>query len=159
MLSRDRRKRSVCLTDCAKVSFGRVSLTIQRLTAYTDKESLRRFWAVTAAVALLVSFAEAPFGHTHRRDPDHQHASLIPHAHLRLLADQHPAVRGPDDDDVQPVNWVVLANASAQPFVAVASESELISPSTVEYQCLRPPEPQAHDPPGLISLPPRSPPV
>ena len=120
---------------------------------------MRPFWAVTAAVALLLSFAQAPFAHMHRRDPDHQHATLMPHTHLRLLSDQHPALRGGDDNDVQPVNWIVLANAFAQPFIAVVSQSELISPSTVAYQCLRPPEPKSHDPPGLISLPPRGPPV
>ena len=112
---------------------------------------MRPFWAVTAAIALLLSFAQAPFAHMHRRDPDHRHATLMPHTHVRLLADQHSVLRGPDDDnDVQPVNWVVLENASAQPFVALVSEPALDSPPDVKYQCLRPPEPHANDPPRVI---------
>ena len=116
--------------------------------------------AITATVALLLSFAQAPFAHMHRRDPDHRHATAMPHSHLRLLSDQHLALHAPDDDDdVQPVDWVILAKDSAQPFVAIVCEPVMIPAPVDSYELLPAPTPRAHDPPGLLALPPRAPPV
>ena len=51
----------------------------------------------------------------------------MPHSHLRLLSDQHLAMHGPDDeDDVQSVDWVVLAKDPAQAFVAEVSEPVIV---------------------------------
>ena len=119
-----------------------------------------RLSAITATFALLLSFAQAPFAHMHRRDPDHRHATVMPHSHLRLLSDQRLALHGPeDDDDVQPVDWVLLAQSSTQPFVAEISEPVIVSAPPARYELLRAPAPRAHDPPGLTRLPPRAPPV
>jgi hypothetical protein len=84
----------------------------------------------------------------------------MPHSHLSLLSDQHLAMYGPDDDDgVQPVDWVVLAKDSVQPFVAEISEPVIVMTPPASYELSRTPTPGAHDPPGLIQLPPRAPPV
>ncbi|MFN0169896.1 MAG: hypothetical protein ACKV22_26030 [Bryobacteraceae bacterium] len=116
--------------------------------------------AITATFALLLSFAQAPFAHMHRRDPDHRHATATPHSHLRLLSDQHRALHGPDDDDdAQAVDWVLLAQHSGQPLVAEKSEPMIVSVPPAGYELLRAPAPRAHDPPGIIQLPPRAPPV
>lgn len=121
---------------------------------------MRPFLAITTACVLLFGFAEAPFAHTHRRDPRHQHATLMPHSHWGMQADQFSAIRGPNpNDDVQPLTWVALANLSVPPLVAVVADSEPILPAPKAYPLSPAPEPQAHDPPGLVSLPPRSPPV
>ena len=121
---------------------------------------MKHLWAITAALALLFSFAQAPFAHMHRRDPDHRHATATPHSHLRLLSDQHLALHGPDDDDdVQPVDWVILAKDTAQPLVAIVSEPVMIPAPVNRYELLRAPSPRAHDPPGFLTLPPRAPPV
>jgi hypothetical protein len=120
---------------------------------------LRVLSAITATVTLLFSFAQAPFAHTHRRNSDHLQATAMPHFHVRLLSDQHLSLHGPDDDDVQQVDWVVLAQASAQPFVAEISEPVIVLASPARYELLRAPAPRAHGPPGLTKLPPRAPPV
>lgn len=121
---------------------------------------MKRLPAITATFALLLSFPQAPLAHMHRRDPDHRHATAMPHSHLRLLSAQHLALHGPDDDDdVQPVDWVVLAQNSVRPFVAEKSEPMIVSAPPERYELLRAPAPRAHDPPGLIQLPPRAPPL
>jgi hypothetical protein len=121
---------------------------------------LKRLSAITVTLALLLSVGQAPFAHIHRRDPDHRHATVMPHSHLRLLSDQYLALRGPDDDDdVQPVDWVVFAPDSAQPFVAEISEPMVVVIPPSRHEAFRSPTPSAHDPPGLINLPPRAPPV
>ena len=107
-----------------------------------------------------MSFAQAPFAHLHRRDPDHRHAKALPHSHSRVLSDPHLAMHGPDDDDdVQPVDWVILANDPAQPFVAIAGEPMAIPAPRPHVELVRAPSPRAHGPPGLPVLPPRAPPV
>ncbi len=109
---------------------------------------------------MLLSFAQAPFAHMHRRDPDHRHATAMPHFHLRLLADQHLALRGPDDDDdVQPVDWVIITGDFTEPFVAIASEPVAVPAPVDRYELVRAPSPQAHDPPELLALPARAPPA
>jgi hypothetical protein len=116
--------------------------------------------AITASVALLLSFAQAPLAHIHRRNPDHRHATAMPHSHLRLLSNQALSLHGPDDDDdVQSVDWVVLANGSQQPFVAEISQPVMVIAPAAQHERLRAPAARAHDPPGLITLPPRAPPV
>jgi len=121
---------------------------------------LKRLLVITVTLALLMSFAQAPFAHIHHRDPVHRHATAMPHAHLRLLSDRHLAVRGPDDDDdVQPVDWVVITGDSAEPLVAIVSEPVVIPVAVDLYELVRAPSPRAHDPPGLLALPPRAPPV
>lgn len=115
--------------------------------------------ALTATAALLLSFAQAPFAHIHRRDPNPGQAAAMPHSHLPL-SDQHLAMHGSDDDDgVQPIDWVLLAKDSVAPFVAENSEPAILLPPPVRHELLRAPAPRAHDPPGLIQLPPRAPPV
>ncbi len=84
----------------------------------------------------------------------------MPHSHMRLLSDQDVALHGPDDDDdVQSVDWVTAAGDSAQPFVAIASEPVVIRALGDISGLLRAPSPQTHDPPGILTLPPRAPPV
>lgn len=120
---------------------------------------MKRLSAITATMALLVSFAQAPFAHLHRRDRDHRHATAMPHSHLRLWSGQHMALNGPDDDDVHAVDWVVLAQHSAQPLVAEIGEP-VMNPAPAVRDKLSPvPAPRAHDPPGLIILSPRAPPA
>ncbi|MBI3211051.1 MAG: hypothetical protein HYZ37_19370 [Candidatus Solibacter usitatus] len=121
---------------------------------------MKPFRAITAALALLLSFAQAPFAHTHRNDPDHGHATLMPHSHASLLAGLHPVLQGPDDDDdVTSMEWVLLKLSVPQLFVAESSERTFALPPPARQKILRAPEPRAHDPPGLSKLPPRSPPV
>ncbi len=121
---------------------------------------MRYILAMTAAFALLLSFVQAPLAHVHFSGPDHGHAAAMPHTHLRLLSDRHLALQGPDDDDdVQSIDWVLLAKDTSQHF-AFAIVVPAIAPSpAVRYELPRTPAPRAHDPPGLIKLPPRAPPV
>lgn len=124
------------------------------------KTLLRFLSTIAATVALLLSFAQAPFAHMHRREPGRSHPATILHSHVGLLSDRSLAFHGLDgDDDVRPVDWVVLARDSAPSFVAVISEPLAIPAPVESYELLRVPAPRAHDPPGLPSLPPRAPPV
>ena len=113
-----------------------------------------------ATAALLLGFAQAPLAHTHRSDPDHRNATAMPHSHLPLLSDQRLSLYGPDDDDdAQPVDWVVLAKDSSPPFVFEVREPVVALAPPSRYEIPQAPAPRAHDPPGLIKLPPRAPPV
>lgn len=121
---------------------------------------MKQVSALAATLVLLMSFAEAPSAHVHRRDPDHRHATAMPHSHLRLLSDQHLALQGPDDDDdVQSLDWVLISGDFGHPLIAIASEPVMIPVPVDFYELVRAPSPQAHDPPGIATLPPRAPPV
>ena len=110
---------------------------------------------------MLLGLAQAPFAHTHRSDPDHQHATVTPHAHLPSLADAHATLEqaDDDDDDAQSVDWVGLAAVSAHVFVTEFHEPFVVGPALVRYEMSPAPTPRGHDPPSLLSLPPRAPPV
>jgi hypothetical protein len=115
--------------------------------------------AILAAAGLVFSFAQAPFAHVHRHDPDHRHATALPHSHWRLIDDRHAAVDAHDDeDDAQAIDWFVMAEGSGPPFVAVTSEPLETTAPAMRHERMRPPVPRAHDPPAIRSLPPRSPP-
>ncbi len=120
---------------------------------------MRSLSAITVTLALLLSFVESPFAHTHRRDPDHHHSVGLSHSHLGSLSHRTLALHSPGDDDVQPIDWVVMAKDFSQPFVAITSEPNVIPSQELQYELVRAPVARAHDPPGLPSLPPRAPPA
>ena len=120
---------------------------------------MRSSSAITVTLALLLSFVQSPFAHTHRRDLDHRHSVALSHSHLGLLSGRSLALHAPDDDDVQPIDWVVLAKDFSQPFVAITSEPSVVPSQELQNEIVRTPAARAHDPPGLPALPPRAPPA
>jgi hypothetical protein len=120
---------------------------------------LRPSSAITVTLALLLSFIQAPFAHTHRRDPDHLHAVGLSHSHFGLLSGRNLALHVPDDDDVAPIDWVVLTKEFSQPFVAITNEPSFVPSLGPQQQVVRTPTARAHDPPLLHAVPSRAPPA
>ncbi|MGI9070884.1 MAG: hypothetical protein ACR2JB_06060 [Bryobacteraceae bacterium] len=114
-------------------------------------------------LALLAAFMQAPFSHVHEHESTQHHRSGFFHTHLAHAHAHHsaqPELRDldPNDDAVfqhwfsptqtapQVLNFILIAVPALLPPVSNEWRAEAIHPS-------------AHDPPGLIALPPRSPPA
>jgi hypothetical protein len=111
-------------------------------------------------VSLLLGLAQAPFSHVHRHDPGHRHAGIVPHTHMRLLGYDGRAFCVPDeDDDVQPVDWVLLGADWGPPLAVLVAGPFVPLPPVERGEFFRAPSPRAHDPPGLPNVPTRAPPV
>ena len=116
--------------------------------------------AITLTIALLASFAQGPFAHSHRHDPGHQHAGLLPHSHLNLASHRVPGLYAPDDeDDVQSSDLVAVVKGLALAFVAIVTDTVAVPAPEEQHYLVRTPAARGHDPPRLLTLPPRAPPA
>lgn len=111
--------------------------------------------------SLILSFAQAPFQHTHESDPHHPHAKGFVHWHwnsnsahgLTWEADNH-------DSDARTLDW--LAGDGSAPVKFVVALLESITQPVLRVQVTRISEltPHNHDPPWRLNhLIPRAPPA
>jgi hypothetical protein len=117
---------------------------------------------ILGVLALLWGFLQAPFGHIHPEDLEHQVTSAPLHMHVHeRLAGHSPSI-GPhtaDDDEVD-VPWSVATSAH----VVLHGDAELgeritvpgPSPASVEILV---PRHRGHDPPEFSPKIPRAPPA
>jgi hypothetical protein len=118
--------------------------------------------SLTSAVALavLASFAKAPFDHIHRHDAEHRHARGLSHVHASQLFHSKLAMHAADDDDdVQSLEWILLVDDSAHPFLGVVAEAIAVPAPEQRHGLVRMPAPCAHDPPFLDAGSSRAPPA
>jgi hypothetical protein len=112
---------------------------------------------------LLLAFLQAPFAHVHEHESTQRHAGAFLHTHFAHIRADHPGrpeLKGLDpDDDAVFQHW----------FSATPNAPLVLNVSLCVVPLLQPPaqsqwraefvRPNAHDPPALAILPPRSPPA
>jgi len=109
---------------------------------------------------LLLSFAQAPFQHTHESDPHHAHAKGFGHAHWNSNSAHGPTWEADNhDSDARMLDW--LAGDGSAPVKFVVALPEFITQTVLTVQVTRIPEltPHNHDPPWRLNLNPRAPPA
>src|SRR5690349_15121972 len=131
---------------------------------------MRRVIAAQACLALLIALYVAPFQHVHLGvdDDDHEahHHSTIVHSHSFVIfiiptdSDREPNVTGADDDHkaISLDTYAAIHTSALSPVflpgsrVVLFHRAERLAP--VELVEVR-----GHDPPSLVSSPPRAPPA
>lgn len=115
-------------------------------------------FVVTAS--LLLAFVQAPVLHSHAGHEPHAH-----YGHVLEAAHPHDDASGPEweasehDSQAEFLDWIggdgkETSSAQAEPVALLVVPAPSSRPGRVAE--LRP---QSHDPPGLLRLPPRAPPV
>lgn len=110
------------------------------------------------ALALLISFGNAPSAHFHPEDPDHDHD------HAELLQDHHevpgPHLEAADHDETaQFLNWLAGDGSTEQKLFAELVAAISISPTPAHQHHKPLLALRNHDPPSLRLLPARAPPA
>jgi hypothetical protein len=132
---------------------------------------MRRFGTIYLVFLLSFSFARHPFshlhaGHDHHADePGHEHLVLAFHTHVETASS---AAHHNDDAEIvgtkasaktQPLSFFQFRPETSPPLPALMQERALLSPLVCLISKISEPPPRAHDPPGVYSSIPRSPPV
>lgn len=112
--------------------------------------------------SLVFAFAQSPFQHTHDRDPEHEHARGLSHAHW---IDDHDEPEGPtldevdQDSDARLQDWLAGDGTSLAKFVPDLPVSIVEALQAVQVSVVPEITPQNHDPPWRLCLHPRPPPA
>lgn len=125
---------------------------------------LRRLTIVLTAAWLIATSLQAPFLHFHPQDPDHHHATGLPHLHLgsgqHHSASAHSEIEAPDDDETAVwQEWAAtdpprINLAFTEVTVAFSWEPSFVTVGVAPELVVR-----SHDPPGQRLLPARAPPL
>jgi hypothetical protein len=112
---------------------------------------------------LLLAFLQAPFAHVHEHESTQRHAGAFLHTHFgHIQADHHsrPELRDLDpDDDAVFQHWFAAAQNAQQSLNFILCVVPFLPPPVQSEWRAEIVRPSAHDPPVLVLLPPRSPPV
>lgn len=123
---------------------------------------VRSVFYLGAVVSLLLSFAQAPFQHTHKSDPRHLHAKGFGHAHWSTSSTHGLAWEADNNDsDARMLNWLAGDGRAAAKFAVALPESLALAQVVFAVQGARIPDltPGNHDPPRPLALGPRAPPA
>lgn len=112
------------------------------------------------AASLLLAFAQAPFLHVHDRDPAHEHARGLAHAHWASEKTEGPALQADDHGgDARSLSWIAGDGKSPLRLVAAAPETVLIPEPVAQPALVTELIPHSHDPPWRLALKSRAPPA
>jgi hypothetical protein len=106
---------------------------------------------------------QAPFSHVHEHESTQHHAGNLFHTHFRhahvgQLAQPELVGLDPDDDALsQP--WFSITQVTPHGLDVLLSTVPVLVPPLSNESRLEPIRLKGHDPPALITLPPRSPPA
>jgi hypothetical protein len=113
---------------------------------------------LAVTLCLLISFGQAPLGHFHAEDPDHDHGETHLHWHHDDIDD--PAWEAQEHDrDAYWIDWLAGdGNPAARMLIVLPARQHSTQLQVTET--FRPaPAPKNHDPPYRASLPARAPPA
>ncbi len=114
------------------------------------------------ASVLLIVFSKAPLAHFHHDDEDagHGHARGAAHAHLALEDGHGPELEEEDhDSDARFLDWLAGDGTAGTRFEIALSCQTWEFSLEIHEPSAQAPAARSHDPPGLASLPGRSPPA
>ena len=124
---------------------------------------LRSSTAVFATLALVLTFIEAPFLHTHQHESTQRHPGAFLHFHYHLKSVQpgggHEFRDLDPNDDAQQQNWFSATQTDEGLTPVVLTKSVSVEAPEGDEHTLDAPLQQGHDPPLLCSKSPRAPPV
>lgn len=122
---------------------------------------MRSLIHIGVLAALVLSFAKAPFDHTHHSDPHHEHATGLAHAHFKTDGPEgRPSWATKDhDSDARMLDW--LPGDGRFPIRHEIALPESVAAPVLIVQIVRLPEipSRGHDPPSRSNLNPRAPPA
>ena len=121
---------------------------------------MRKWFHLAVSVALLISFSQAPLGHFHADDPDHDHGQGDAHLHWNHDEATIPSWEAEDHDaDAHWIDWLAGdGNPVAKMLIVLPSRIYSVHLQAVES--LRPaPAPKNLDPPWRAGLSARAPPA
>jgi hypothetical protein len=114
-------------------------------------------------LALLVAFIQAPCSHVHEHESTQHHAGSLLHTHFGHLSVHHsikPELRDIDpDDDAVFQQWFSATQNTPQVVTIVLSVVPVLPVPVPNEWRADTVQPNAHAPPELTTLPPRSPPA
>ena len=119
---------------------------------------------IAVLVTLVLSFAKAPFEHTHDSDPHHEHANGISHTHWandppRYDSSDAPRLYGTNNSDARMLDWI--PGDGRAPIYFAVDLPEAVAMAIPSPLVVRVPETasRGHDPPTFLTLSPRAPPA
>jgi hypothetical protein len=125
-----------------------------------NRRRLRQVLHAWVVACLVWAFAQAPFGHTHDRDPHHEHATGFAHTHSYTTHSDQLAWTGDDEgSDARSKNWVIATGKSPIPFQALVPHAVVVPELGLVAGSIAQPTPRNHDPPWLRDLRSRAPPA
>ena len=124
---------------------------------------MRPLFSILATAALLWSFAEAPFAHTHEQSLGQAHHSFEQaHAHSPKVLANTAGARFEDNDpadDERPSNWFQTVQHVGIVVYVAPQQVGIVSPLVRHERLRMAPASCSHDPPYITNLPPRAPPA
>ena len=114
-------------------------------------------------LSLLAAFMQAPCSHIHEHESTQHHAGMLFHTHFAHISMHHSAqaeLRNLDpDDDAVFQQWFSATQNTPQVLTIVLSTAPVLPTPVPNEWRAETVQPNAHDPPELTILPPRSPPA
>jgi hypothetical protein len=114
-------------------------------------------------LALLAAFVQAPCSHVHEHESTQHHTGSLLHTHFAHVHIHHSAQAelrdlDPDDDAVFQQWFSATQNTPQVLYVVLSTVPVLPAPVPNQWRA-ETVQPNAHAPPELVALPPRSPPA
>jgi hypothetical protein len=133
---------------------------LARLFCVINASAVRLSLSICVSLAVLASYVQAPFMHTHQHEVTQKHPAPLLHLHLQDAA-KTPAIRSLDpDDDVQYENWFAATTGHPGSHALVVAFGDFSAPT---LECMgraaQTPLPISHGPPGVSPPNLRAPPA
>ena len=121
---------------------------------------MRKVLHASVSTCLLWAFVQAPFDHTHDRDPHHEHATGFAHTHSQIhQSDQLGWNVDDHGSDARSKTWIIATGKSPIPFQALLPYAVVVPELAPQTAIIAESTPQNHDPPWVRILRSRAPPA
>jgi hypothetical protein len=121
---------------------------------------LRKVLHSWIAASFVWAFVQAPFDHTHDRDPHHEHATGFAHTHsYTAQSNQLGWTANDESSDARSTDWVIATGKSPIPFQALVPHAVVVPEPAPVAGTIAQPTPRNHDPPRVRNLRSRAPPA